>query len=258
MKNRNSLDWQARLDRFLADLPWRRQINGVLVCGSYITGRPSKRSDLDVHLLLKSGTRWRERGNKIVGGLLIEYFANPPAQLRAYFREDHAVHRRVAAVQFATGRVLRDETGDVFRLVAEAQRWLRKPFSRLTTIQQEVTRYALWDAFDNLGGLAETKDPSLAHAYHAILRQILDSRCKQLGLPVLPANQAKALLTDKTTQRKYLMSAFPDRTFCRQWIAAMRETNPRRFTHHARLLVRRITGPFSIDGWRLRTSAVVS
>ena len=81
-------DWKRKLDLFLADFEYADDVVGVLVCGSYITGNPTSHSDLDVHIVLDNKVDYRERGNKIVDGLLIEYFANPSKQIFRYFDED--------------------------------------------------------------------------------------------------------------------------------------------------------------------------
>lgn len=77
--------WEEALDKFLSE--WRRRdyVVGALVCGSYVTGSPTARSDIDVHIILAEESDWRERGNRYVDGCLIEYFANPPRQIRTYF-----------------------------------------------------------------------------------------------------------------------------------------------------------------------------
>ncbi len=75
---------------------------GILVCGSYITGNPSTHSDLDVHIILNENVNYRERGNKIVDGLLIEYFANPAKQIREYFKDDYTNVRPMSQTQIPT------------------------------------------------------------------------------------------------------------------------------------------------------------
>lgn len=64
--------WEAAVDKFLE--PWRRRkcVIGAMVCGSYVTGDPSKHSDLDVQIILAKGTCWRERGNRIVDDFEID------------------------------------------------------------------------------------------------------------------------------------------------------------------------------------------
>ena len=68
--------WELALKKFLKNWENKKEVVGAIVCGSYITGNPSNHSDIDIHLLLSSKTKWRERGNVIIDGILIEYFAN--------------------------------------------------------------------------------------------------------------------------------------------------------------------------------------
>ncbi|WP_231630083.1 nucleotidyltransferase domain-containing protein [Lysinibacillus sp. ZYM-1] len=74
-------NWKIALETLLKDWQGRDDVVGTLVCGSYVTGKPSKRSDIDVHIVLENDVTWRERGNQIIDGFLIEYFANPPGQI---------------------------------------------------------------------------------------------------------------------------------------------------------------------------------
>ena len=92
------------LEKFLSDWKDKDKIIGVLVCGSFVTGGASKHSDIDVQIILDNEVTWRERGNKIVDGFLIEYFANPLYRYEGYFEEDYSRNRTVTAHMFATGK----------------------------------------------------------------------------------------------------------------------------------------------------------
>lgn len=43
--------WKIALEIFLKEWQDKEEVVGALVCGSYITGNPSKRSDIDVHII---------------------------------------------------------------------------------------------------------------------------------------------------------------------------------------------------------------
>ena len=81
--------WEIALQKFLKKWDNRKNVIGALVCGSYVTGNPSKHSDIDVHIILDSKTSWRERGNEIIDGFLIEYFANPIKNHYKYAEEGY-------------------------------------------------------------------------------------------------------------------------------------------------------------------------
>ena len=133
--------FEAAVEEFLT--PWRRRrsVVGALLCGSYITGSPSAHSDLDLHIILADGTAWQERGNRVVMGYLVEYFANPPDALRTFYKSDRERQRHVTATMFATGRVLFDLTGSVQALRRDAQKSLRTPFPKLSSRQVETMKY---------------------------------------------------------------------------------------------------------------------
>ena len=109
-----------KLNMFLDSYKNINDVVGVLVCGSYVTGHPNKHSDLDVHLILKDGVFYRERGNVIVEGLLIEYFANTKQQILSYFNKDYRSVSLMSQTQFATGMIIRDDLGIVANLKKQA------------------------------------------------------------------------------------------------------------------------------------------
>lgn len=81
------MNWKPKLEKFLENFKYLNDIQGVLVCGFYITGKPTSHSDLDVHIVLKDNCDYRVKLNRIVDGLMIECFINPPKQIRKYFEK---------------------------------------------------------------------------------------------------------------------------------------------------------------------------
>lgn len=249
-------DWERAARRFLAPWQARRAFAGALACGSYVTGHPTPHSDVDLQILLAPGTRWRERGNRIVGGFLVEYFANPPEQLRAYFADDHRRNRRVTATMFCTGRVLADPAGDLARMVREARRWHRKPLPRTTRAWREHTLYAIWDVIDNAMDAAERGAPDLAFQYHHAVYALYEDYARFLRQPVLQVYRLEGVYGPGGRPEKILAEPFPDPAFVRLLMGALRESDPKRMPARLRRLAGHVTramGGFEIDGWRLRT-----
>jgi len=101
---------EIALQKFLSKRENKKEVIGALVCGSYITGNPSKHSDIDLHIILKKDTKRRERGNEYVDGILIEYFANPVSSLTKYFESDYKANKKITIHMIASGKVLFDKT----------------------------------------------------------------------------------------------------------------------------------------------------
>jgi hypothetical protein len=251
-------NWEAALAKFLARWRDRPEVTGALVCGSYVTGGPSPRSDIDVHILLKPSTKWRERGNDVVDGFLVEYFSNPPHRIRRYFREDHAHNRHMCATQFATGRVIFDRGGDVAKLRTEARRWIAKPFKRSSRVQTRANCYGLWDALDNFRDAVEGGAPNLTWVYMHCLNDLLCSYAHFRGDSFVHASRTYAYLTSNQLEQKYLQRPFSDPMFGRRLAAAMLETDASKMLPTLEALTRyvhRKMGGFEIDGFRLRSPA---
>lgn len=249
-------EWERAVDRFL--IPWKKtkDVTGALIAGSYVTGKPNPRSDLDLYIVTKAGTRWRERGNKRVDGFLIEYFVNPPEQIRKYFADNHASHSAMSLTPYTTGRILFDCDGSLAQLRREAQRWLRKSWRRSSRVERSLDAYRLWDALDNFEDALERGAPDVAYLYHHALQRLFELYTKSLGQIVPGVAKTHALLTDAEARRKYKHPAHSDARFAKQFTLAMAEQEPARMLKSLRRLTKHVHdrwGGFEIDGFRART-----
>ena len=254
-------DWEKALDKFLVDWRDREDVIGILVCGSYITGDPSRHSDIDLHIVTSDENDWRERGNKIVDGYLVEYFVNPSRQISEYFREDHQDNSISASTQFVTGKVILDRYGAVAELKKEAQDWINKEYKELDSTSVSIMKYALWDSLDNLRDLYEKKSGSFRYTYYGTLRSLFGFYSRYLRWEVYSPVRIVELLTDPKTQEKYLQSEYPDSVFRDLFIEAVSAFEKSTMIKYLEKIVEHVfeqTGGFSIDGWALRTPVKLS
>ena len=66
--------WEHAVNTFLKQYINEDYFLGAILTGSYATGNNNPDSDIDIFIVTKDTTNWRERGNKLVDGYLIEYF----------------------------------------------------------------------------------------------------------------------------------------------------------------------------------------
>lgn len=251
--------WRHALESFLDEWIDASAIRGILVCGSYVTGDPDSHSDIDVHLVLSSSASWRERGNRLIDGFLIEYFANPPAQIRSYFQEDYHNHDRQAATQFATGLILDDRDGIVRELQVEAERWLLKPFSKPGKDDIELIKYGVWDRLDNLQAAWDQMAPDFVYLYHDTIRRLYEAYARFQCQPVTDLSKSwVCLFKPEKAQNKYRMDPFPDELFLNFLRTAVSETEQSQMLPHAETLTAYVLDKmdgFEIDGWKFRSQA---
>jgi hypothetical protein len=104
------------IQKVLADLQaeFGTELLGVLATGSHIHGRPDPTSDLDLHVVISAPRR--QRRNRVVDGIEVEMFINPPFRIRRYFGGGRGCEEH----QCAFGRVIYDPLGEVAALRSEA------------------------------------------------------------------------------------------------------------------------------------------
>lgn len=247
--------WEVALDKFLA--PWRKnkEVVGALVCGSFVMGNPTKHSDIDLHIVLSEKAKWRERGNEVVDGFLIEYFANPPRQIIEYFKEDYNNGKQMAITQFITGKIIFDD-GSIELLKKEAKKWHSKKFAKPSPVSNELNKYAIWDMLDNLQDCLDKKDANFWFIYHNFVAELMQHCCKFVGYPAIKDYRTLDILTKEKIRKKYLLPEFPDKAFSNLIIKAFAADNKNK----AMLIYEKISqhllkqmGGFSINGWKIKS-----
>ncbi len=207
------MNWEEKLNKFLENWEHKEDTIGVLVCGSFITGNPTSHSDLDVHIILNENVDYRERGNRIIDGLLIEYFSNPPQQIKKYFKEDYNDIQPSSQNQFATGRIILDKTGIVQQLKEEAKQMLNKNYIEVDTSVNEFKKYGLWDMLDDLQDAFENNREDFNFIYYVCLDKLLSIYMKFIKYPY----DKKTMLGNirsETVRNKYLLKELPDKDIC--------------------------------------------
>jgi hypothetical protein len=248
--------WEAALERFL--VPWRarRYVVGALVTGSRAFGVADKYSDIDVHIAMSNRIKWRERGNRMVDGYLVEYFANPLRMYPKYYKEGSQGGSRGIARMFAYGRILFDKDGSMRRLQTWARRMIATPLARPGRMAREGAKYHLWATDDGLMSLRDRRSPGFWHAYYLGLDRAIESYRAFLGSETPAEDKLWDFLTSRKFRRAHRMAPFPDRRFTAMVKRCMRARKPaaasREFSRLVAHIHRRMGG-FSIDGWRLRS-----
>lgn len=248
--------WEIALERFIE--PWRKrkEVVGAIACGSYITGNPSKHSDIDIHIILDKKVNWRERGNKIVDGILMEYFANPIQQVMKYFEKDYKGRRKIDVHMFTTGRVLFDKNGDLRKIIEKAKEWDKKKFARADKGAIERMKYSIWDKKDNLEEIYDAKGEEFDFVYYNFLGDLFEDYSSFLGFEKIPKNKVKRFLTNEKDKKKYKIADFPDKKFVELFVNAIGLTNRKEMMKiYGKLtdgVLKKMYG-FNIHGWKMRT-----
>ena len=134
----------------------RYPLAGIVASGSILRGQAGPSSDWDLHLIHREPQR--QRVQQRFNGVPAEIFVNPPAALRGYFRDEHALLRPLTAHMLATGHIVAANDPVVSELVAEAAAWLAEPII-VSEDQLVQKRYFAVDQLDNARDL-RVADPA--------------------------------------------------------------------------------------------------
>lgn len=219
----NKEGWRLAAEKFAGKWKNKKEVSAILVSGSYVTGNPSRHSDLDINILLRPDTTWRERGNEVIDGFLVEYFANPVGQVEAYFKKDFENGKRITAHMYATGTVLIDKDGYIGKLKKLATKYISKPFVLPNGFAIETAKYLLWDSLDNLQEVYEASTLDYDLVYYAHLQRVFNEYSEYVGFGEVKPHKVLGFISDKLVQKKYGVRSFPDNRFVKMIIDCMGE-----------------------------------
>lgn len=249
--------WEIAVEKFLKKWQNKKEVVGAVVCGSYITGNPSKHSDIDIHILLDKQIIWRERGNEYIDGFLIEYFANPLSQNLKYFEDDYSSRRKMNLHMFKTGRIIFDKNGDVKKLIETAKKWDKKEYKKLPQVSKEISKYFLWDMNDNLEEVFEANGEEFYLVYYVQLEKLFDSYAAYLCYDNIAVYKIKRFLTNNKDKIKYYVKEFPDLVFLKLYVNAITLNDKNKMMKEYQKLTKYVLDKmdgFNIDGWKIRSS----
>ena len=85
--------WQDAMNEFIADYKENPDVEAILLVGSYAVGNNNNYSDIDIFIILNDQSKYRKRGNKLVGNYLIEYFVNRKQDVYKYLDDGVKNHK---------------------------------------------------------------------------------------------------------------------------------------------------------------------
>lgn len=248
--------WELSLNKFLDDYINQDYFVGALLTGSYATGNQNNSSDIDIYIITKD-TLWRERGNKLVDGYMIEYFINPINKIKSYFSKETETLHLSTTMMFVNGKILYDKDDVVKNLVKEANNNINKDFNNIDEFNYKLNCYSVWDGFDELYDKYIRKQ-DIDFSYNIFLDRIISSYFSNKRIPSLPSNKIESILKNKDYRKKYNIIKMPDNKFCELLLNCFNEKEYNKRIKCARKIYNyffEVFNDFDINNFALRSSA---
>ena len=202
--------WEKALHKFLERYENEDYYVGAVACGSYVSGNNNEFSDIDVHIVLKRGNEWRERGNLEVDGFLIEYFANPVNKYESYMEAEKIERGKHTISMFARGVIVRDKTGEVEKLKAKALELENFELPEISEFELLSGKYGCWDKYDELNVIYHENRENFYLAYYELYKQLITLHGKVKKLGDFSITKLDKLLDSKLFRDNYGISKFYD------------------------------------------------
>ena len=205
-------DWEIALNKFIEKYINKDYFLGAILAGSYASGNNNKNSDIDVFLVTKDDTTWRERGNILIDGYLIEYFINPVRKVLQEFEDGFENYHIATTLIFAGSKILYDKDGTIEKLVNRAKEDLNKELKPMPEFKTKMNSYTIWHSFYELTTKYEDKE-DIDFTYNIYLNNIIKSYFLNNGIPELPVHKIERILTNPDFRNRYNVKKLPDNTF---------------------------------------------
>lgn len=163
------IKFEEATEKFLDLIKNDKEIIGILIAGSFVRSELDKNSDVDIHLILDENCDYRERGNTWIDGVEIEYFKNPPKQIRSYFKKETECPS--TANMFVDSIVKYKSSEIIDDLIEEAKQIIKIKSESLSKNEKEILKYGINDLYKDLEDCLDKNDRT---GFHFVKNEIID------------------------------------------------------------------------------------
>ena len=206
------------------------RVLGVILSGSYTTGYQHKDSDVDVHVILKSGLIERitkkfkiYRGVQVIDGFKFEYFEKPISEIYRSAKMDFNTHNNALLPIVGYGQVIHSKSKELERL----REYIRKVYSRpLPKLEGDDAKEAIAIIENRISKLRLMSTRNIHEfdsEYYLIVEKIRKAVSRMSGCADIPPNKAIRLYTNEKYRESFCKTVIPDQEFIDLYIKAITE-----------------------------------
>ena len=195
---------KAIIKKFIDEKINLKDVEAILLVGSCAVENDNKYSDIDVYIILNNKVKYRERGNLIIDGYLIEYFMNPIRKIIDYLKNDKRGHGGSMANMLLNGKLIYGKKKVINKLKKKAYYYVNKKNKR------DIAKYYhAWDLYDDYKACMYHKEMPYYNALQAIIEAYLFNNDYFL----LPPQKIERVFKDEDYRKKYKLKKFPNNIF---------------------------------------------
>lgn len=238
-------DFEKAYLKFLEKYKNESWYEGAILCGSYATGNYNENSDIDIYIVSNNNNDWRERGNCVINGFMIEYFINPIKKVESYFEEEKNSFERHTLFMFNQAVILDDVNGNIKQLINLAKETLNiEP--QINNYVYNINCYCVWERFDEVES-KYLKGEDIDLSYYYFLQCAISTLAYNKSLGSFNINKIERFLLNKDFRKKYGLKKFFDKKDSLLLIKCLTEKDKDSKYNNAKILYEHICKEFNFD-----------
>ena len=218
---------------------------GAVLCGSYATGNNNENSDIDIFIVASNVLDWRERGNIIIDGFMIEYFINPIRQIESEILDERKLFARHTSNMFHQGIIIHDKNGEIKKLKNLANDTL-KIQPEVNNYKYTINCYSTWERFDEVDSKYKNGD-DIDLSFYYFMQNAIDTISYNKKIGSFSFNKIEKFLKDKEFRKRYGIKKFFNKTECELLIKCLEEKEREQKYKNAKALYNYINKKFNFD-----------
>ena len=205
---------------FITSCSFKDDICAVFLTGSFAFSNADEFSDIDLFIILNDNVKYRERGNKRIDGMLIEYFANPMRQAEKYIDDNYSKVALHEVNMILGGAVIFNKHSAAEKAIAYCKQKLAHEFKAMSEFSIKSGLYSLWDSYDEMrrAFLKQTHDMQMH--FFGFIRSAFELYSRYIKSPVPGYHKLYRWLTDDDYCRRYGLPVYNDFEFLEKMRAA--------------------------------------
>ena len=205
--------WEQVARNFIDSCDFKDDIEAVFLTGSHAVGNADEFSDIDLYIVLSDEVKYRERGNKRIDGLLVEYFANPKRQVKKYIDDGYPHVQLTEINMILSGIVIFNKNSTADKVIDYCKQKRLCAFSEMDDFNVKTGLYHLWDGYDELGRAYAAQSSDFAMQYFRFVQNAFELYSRYICSPVPNYRQLYRWLTDEAYFNNFGLEAHKDQDF---------------------------------------------
>ncbi|MCL2372201.1 MAG: nucleotidyltransferase domain-containing protein [Defluviitaleaceae bacterium] len=205
--------WKKIAASFIDSCSFRDEIEAVFLTGSHAVGNADEFSDIDLFIVLNDNANWRERGNKRMDDLLIEYFANPVRQVKKSIDENFENACLIEITMVLNGIIILNKNSTAEKIIDYCQQKKATDFPSMSKFNLVNGLYHLWDNLDELARACTKQTPDAAMHFYSFVKYAFELYSRYICAPVPNFQKLHRWLTDDSYAKNYGLPTYKNPAF---------------------------------------------